>query len=138
MARSHALLTRLPLPVNRALDLHVLSLPPAFVLSQNQTLRLRSDPDALGIYFKVQRDTVSANKRPKRVSLFYLETHLSESVSYGGLTHRRTPPPAFLFPINNVKEQNHQQLPSSPIWSPRRSELVSSSRRGGCLGPPHF
>jgi hypothetical protein len=25
--------------------LHVLSLPPAFVLSQNQTLRLRFDPD---------------------------------------------------------------------------------------------
>ena len=26
-------------------DLHVLGLPPAFVLSQNQTLRLRFDPD---------------------------------------------------------------------------------------------
>ncbi|VXC62423.1 conserved hypothetical protein [Oceanicaulis sp. 350] len=39
-ARSHALLTRLPLTPKGALDLHVLSLPPAFVLSQNQTLRL--------------------------------------------------------------------------------------------------
>jgi hypothetical protein len=42
--RSHALLTRLPLPL-RALDLHVLGLPPAFVLSQNQTLKLSVDPD---------------------------------------------------------------------------------------------
>ena len=33
------LLTRLPLPPKRAFDLHVLSLPPAFVLSQDQTLR---------------------------------------------------------------------------------------------------
>ena len=35
------LLTRLPLSPKRAFDLHVLSLPPAFVLSQDQTLKLR-------------------------------------------------------------------------------------------------
>ena len=39
-AGSHALLTRAPLPPKGALDLHVLGLPPAFVLSQDQTLRL--------------------------------------------------------------------------------------------------
>ena len=33
------LLTRLPLPVARAFDLHVLGLPPAFALSQDQTLK---------------------------------------------------------------------------------------------------
>ncbi|MEY3233898.1 MAG: hypothetical protein RL230_1169 [Pseudomonadota bacterium] len=38
--RSHALLTRLPLHPKMAFDLHVLSLPPAFALSQDQTLRL--------------------------------------------------------------------------------------------------
>jgi hypothetical protein len=38
---SHALLTRLPLSPKRAFDLHVLSLPPAFVLSQDQTLKLK-------------------------------------------------------------------------------------------------
>ena len=32
--------TRLPLRVARAFDLHVLGLPPAFVLSQDQTLKL--------------------------------------------------------------------------------------------------
>ena len=38
---SHVLLTRLPLPIARAFDLHVLGLPPAFVLSQDQTLKLK-------------------------------------------------------------------------------------------------
>ena len=35
------LLTRLPLTPKDAFDLHVLSLPPAFVLSQDQTLMFR-------------------------------------------------------------------------------------------------
>ena len=43
-AGSHALLTRSPLPAipkdNFSFDLHVLGLPPAFVLSQDQTLKL--------------------------------------------------------------------------------------------------
>ena len=34
------LLSRLPLRIATALDLHVLGLPPAFALSQDQTLRL--------------------------------------------------------------------------------------------------
>ena len=34
------LLTRLPLLIAEAFDLHVLGLPPAFVLSQDQTLKL--------------------------------------------------------------------------------------------------
>jgi hypothetical protein len=36
------LLTRLPLTPKDAFDLHVLSLPPAFALSQDQTLKLKS------------------------------------------------------------------------------------------------
>ena len=35
------LLTRLPLLIAEAFDLHVLGLPPAFVLSQDQTLKLK-------------------------------------------------------------------------------------------------
>lgn len=38
---SHALLTRPPLHPKVALDLHVLGVPPAFVLSQDQTLKLK-------------------------------------------------------------------------------------------------
>ena len=41
-ARSHALLTRPPLDPKVPFDLHVLGLPPAFVLSQDQTLKLKS------------------------------------------------------------------------------------------------
>ncbi len=41
-ARSHALLTRPPLGIAPPLDLHVLGLPPAFVLSQDQTLKLKA------------------------------------------------------------------------------------------------
>ena len=36
---AHVLLTRSPLGASTSFDLHVLSTPPAFVLSQNQTLR---------------------------------------------------------------------------------------------------
>ena len=39
MVGSHALLTRAPLDPKISFDLHVLSMPPAFVLSQDQTLR---------------------------------------------------------------------------------------------------
>jgi len=41
-AYSHALLTRPPLTPKGPLDLHVLGLPPAFVLSQDQTLKLKA------------------------------------------------------------------------------------------------
>jgi hypothetical protein len=37
------LLTRLPLLIAKAFDLHVLGLPPAFVLSQDQTLKLNEN-----------------------------------------------------------------------------------------------
>ena len=37
---SHMLLTRAPLSPKTSFDLHVLGMPPAFVLSHNQTLKL--------------------------------------------------------------------------------------------------
>ena len=43
-AGPHALLTRAPLPPKGALDLHVLGAPPAFVLSQDQTLSFALAP----------------------------------------------------------------------------------------------
>ena len=48
-ARSHALLTRPPLAPKCSLDLHVLGLPPAFVLSQDQTLKLKAPSLALSL-----------------------------------------------------------------------------------------
>ena len=38
---THALLTRPPLSPKRSLDLHVLGTPPAFILSQDQTLKIK-------------------------------------------------------------------------------------------------
>src|SRR3990167_4845615 len=43
MADSHALRTRAPLTPKGSFDLHVLGMPPAFVLSQDQTLKLCHD-----------------------------------------------------------------------------------------------
>ena len=56
---SHALLTRAPLTPKGPFDLHVLSMPPAFVLSQDQTLKLTmlpiplltEKPEAIGVPF---------------------------------------------------------------------------------------
>ena len=48
------LLTRLPLPVARAFDLHVLGLPPAFALSQDQTLRLDENLNRLVTFDEVR------------------------------------------------------------------------------------
>ena len=44
------LLTRLPLRIATAFDLHVLGLPPAFVLSQDQTLKLNENLVPAGHY----------------------------------------------------------------------------------------
>ena len=55
-ARSHALLTRPPLGPKTSLDLHVLSLPPAFVLSQDQTLKLKRVWFALPLRYLERRD----------------------------------------------------------------------------------
>ena len=50
MVGSHALRTRAPLDPKVSFDLHVLGMPPAFVLSQDQTLKFvshvkRHDPE---------------------------------------------------------------------------------------------
>ncbi len=46
------LLTRAPLCIATAFDLHVLGLPPAFILSQDQTLKLKFDP------FDISKDLI--------------------------------------------------------------------------------
>ena len=44
---SHALLPRPPLIPKDPFDLHVLGLPPAFILSQDQTLKLKAELTAI-------------------------------------------------------------------------------------------
>src|SRR6476469_10799995 len=48
-ADSHALRTRAPLDPKVSFDLHVLGMPPAFVLRQKQTLKLMYDQTPAGI-----------------------------------------------------------------------------------------
>ncbi len=49
------LLTRLPLSIAGAFDLHVLGLPPAFVLSQDQTLKLKADS---GLAWRLSKESL--------------------------------------------------------------------------------
>ena len=115
--------------------MHVLSLPPAFVLSQNQTLRLSSDPYAWHSKFNgIVVSPKSVQHRSRRTKIV-VEKRFSVS-SDGGLTHRRTPPPAFLFPI-----QQCQRAEPKPLAQPSPNRLGPSGppRRGArCLRPPHF
>src|SRR6185312_2020646 len=76
---THVLLTRSPLSPRPkpwfSLDLHVLSAPPAFVLSQDQTLREEESPTEVGKFDTVSlcskcpsprgRDRVDSPARPK-------------------------------------------------------------------------
>jgi hypothetical protein len=78
------LLTRSPLrnegasPLVRSLDLHVLSTPPAFILSQDQTLHRSVIPSEDGLSFGGFRNWVPA--------LFYkrlAKPHRSETCAFG-------------------------------------------------------
>ena len=68
--------TRLPLTPKSSFDLHVLSLPPAFVLSQDQTLKLRFEK--LTYYFV---DVAKPKHRMKRGFWFCYRNVSSQSQS---------------------------------------------------------
>jgi len=78
---------------------------------------LSLDPDALGIQsstgLSLHPGKPGRNKNRRRKTLQRI------GFSNGGLTHRRAPPPAFLFPSNNVKEPDRLKtsaLGSVPPW----------------------
>ena len=71
-AYSHALLTRPPLDPKVSLDLHVLGLPPAFVLSQDQTLKLKHPK-----MFLTERPCTSSNPRKDQMLLLVV-SHFRE------------------------------------------------------------
>ena len=72
-AYSHALLTRPPLDPKVSLDLHVLGLPPAFVLSQDQTLKLKHPK-----MFLTERPCTSSNPLKDRMLLLVV-SHFREN-----------------------------------------------------------
>ena len=58
------LLSRLPLRIATALDLHVLGLPPAFALSQDQTLKFEILIGSITTFDEVPRLPMSAERTP--------------------------------------------------------------------------
>src|SRR5690606_19871021 len=125
---SHALLTRPPLaPQPKSgspFDLHVLSMPPAFVLSQDQTLKLtrcQKHQNPLKVYSLHQaRDQKPPTQRAQGAELQASNT-----------AH---PPPAPLFHINNVKEQKRGKKQGNPPFAASGAEAPGAWRRVIC-GP---
>lgn len=99
------LLTRAPLPIARAFDLHVLGLPPAFILSQDQTLKLKFDP------FEYSKDLIETclimhhHKMMLTDICMYIEIFQQvDLVLVGNVKRDHKPLPSYLFSsINNVQ-----------------------------------
>ena len=98
-ARSHALLTRPPLDPKVSLDLHVLGLPPAFVLSQDQTLKLKAHCCAI---LDVEPSHICLNLSPSLLLFDMLSYRSNEAVQTVKLT-----------PTSSV--HNSRRFPSRPI-----------------------
>ena len=73
------LLTRLPLRIATAFDLHVLGLPPAFVLSQDQTLKLNENlvPAGHYLYDESQAHLPANHRFANLVNLSYVTARVS-------------------------------------------------------------
>ena len=122
--------TRLPLPVARAFDLHVLGLPPAFVLSQDQTLKLNEILIADWSLYLLLTSPKHTRSRLTAHAMVYLDnvTVRVSLVAFPFLEKpARTPPSTFLFlPI---------QLSNSVFIGvglhPKQSNLLLPTNRPG-------
>ena len=133
-ARSHALLTRPPLTPKGPLDLHVLSLPPAFVLSQDQTLKLKRVPKTvLDVRTSAHRSSLPARAQTSSFAVhpFPLETDVRQTVKLTPTSSGHTPSepickqsvhrnepnrPHIPSSDNTVKERSDQTQPIAPPW----------------------
>jgi hypothetical protein len=113
--------------------LHVLGLPPAFVLSQDQTLKLERfilDTNHSELTerhtrwrFRHRGGLLKKRTTPARVSATERpsppkpsDVDLSPKTAFQ--QPARTPPPTFLFPLNTVKEQNRIRERQNPTGGP--------------------
>src|SRR5690606_5333714 len=100
-----------PLSPKGSFDLHVLGMPPAFVLSQDQTLKL-----------------TWRKKTPKPTQSLFLSRTQQKAGSdalkaQAPSKHKAHPPPAPLFQINNVKEQGQD---AAADWGDKKhTEAIS-------------
>ena len=124
-AGSHALLTRSPLPTipkdGFSFDLHVLGLPPAFVLSQDQTLKLN-----------VLLFSASEEADPKRINVIPRKRTLAAPSSEAYAPNQGT--------SNRLRRQRqinaaHASLPIHDTKSITRHGPIRSATRGGVLRP---
>ena len=77
------LLTRLPLSPKGSFDLHVLSLPPAFVLSQDQTLKFDKLTYSRSTQMHIDEDThhpILPHDRTERVYLLEKRAPIKQQV----------------------------------------------------------
>ena len=86
-ARSHALLTRPPLSPKASFDLHVLGLPPAFNLSQDQTLHLNFSDRSPSTLSAVVSQAPITRLHLHALNLWFL----LERLQYGQPSTRQTP-----------------------------------------------
>ena len=129
---SHALLTRLPLSPKEPFDLHVLGLPPAFVLSQDQTLKLNEIFDrlwSLRIIDRVPSTLIIPSTLLSTEQLASLIKRSTAEVSFRSpgypdkpQGHRRLRFSFFLFTCQTTDGTNRQSSKPIPTSSPSKPE----------------
>jgi hypothetical protein len=148
---AHVLLTRSPLihPASGAspFDLHVLSTPPAFILSQDQTLHKKMMPQTVGIRPEAASSTMTKNeyqtdiheliqKRPPPTSKTGRQRNKLAFDKCTLLSSQRSDAPAFR--SHNLRRRatslSYTSRPACQISSARRKtppQLETSSHRSG-------
>ena len=137
--RSHVLLTRLPLAPKCPFDLHVLSLPPAFALSQDQTLRFihhhqaPKDPTATPNHpaLTLSPTIIPAIPNNQTPSLITQGTSPSQSQHPGADRASHPSPPAALHRATSTKRQSPQ-----PSLSPAPSHPSLRTAKNQTLPKP--
>ena len=98
------LLTRLPLTPKGPLDLHVLGLPPAFVLSQDQTLKFNPNPLAFS-EFSVPAKTDTPNHRKAKPKPKVPIPHIPAKSKHAKSRHAPRPEPTGSHGFHLLKTQ---------------------------------
>jgi hypothetical protein len=146
------LLTRLPLRIATAFDLHVLSLPPAFVLSQDQTLKLNENLSPAGHFFRrlstSPKHTFAVNESfTASMNLSYVTARVSHSRPHcrdsnvsGPQGLRRPRFSSFRFNCQTAKtiqaKQSKQRVSGRPPVYPILFAQTSENPKGNKTTPP--
>ena len=123
------LLTRPPLTPKCPLDLHVLSLPPAFALSQDQTLKLKARSRLVTTFIDGGHNSTCVSTSQCELQNVEPPKSLPAAQPIRTRQPARTPPSAFLFLSSLVKERGHRHRQTRRRQrKPRSEKQVSFSR----------